>query len=104
MSTGIDVFSRHFANYKEQYVVIGGTACEMLLSEEALDFRLTRDIDMVLIVEALTSEFATAFWEFIDKGGRGGGKPSMAQAGGTDPSGIEAALSKALEIVKNQII
>ena len=37
-------------------------------------------------------------------GGRGGGKPSMAQAGGTDPSGIEAALSKALEIVKNQII
>ena len=69
MSTGIDVFSRHFANYKEQYVVIGGTACEMLLSEEALDFRLTRDIDMVLIVEALTSDFAAAFWEFIDKGG-----------------------------------
>ena len=69
MSTGIDVFSRHFANYKEQYVVIGGTACEMLLSEEALDFRLTRDIDIVLIAEALTNEFAAAFWEFIDKGG-----------------------------------
>ena len=69
MATGIDVFSRHFANYKDQYVVIGGTACEMLLSEEALDFRLTRDIDMVLIVEALTSEFAAAFWEFIEKGG-----------------------------------
>ena len=69
MSAGIDVFSRFFAKYKEQYVVIGGTACEMLLSEEALDFRLTRDIDMVLIVEALTNEFAEAFWEFIDKGG-----------------------------------
>lgn len=69
MSTGIDVFSRHFAEYKEQYVVIGGTACEMLLSEEALDFRLTRDIDMVLIVEALSNEFAAAFWDFIAKGG-----------------------------------
>lgn len=37
MSTGIEVFSRHFANYKDQYVVIGGTACEMLLSEETLE-------------------------------------------------------------------
>lgn len=69
MSTGIDVFSKHFAEYKEQYVIIGGTACEMLLSEEALDFRLTRDIDMVLIIEALTTDFVEAFWNFIDEGG-----------------------------------
>lgn len=41
----------------------------MLLSEEELDFRATRDIDMVLIVEALTSEFADAFWSFIRNGG-----------------------------------
>ena len=37
-------------------------------------------------------------------GGRGGGKPQMAQAGGTEPGGIESALSKAQEIVKNQIV
>jgi len=36
-------------------------------------------------------------------GGRGGGKPQMAQAGGTDESGIEAALAKAVEIAKEQI-
>ncbi|MBM6775322.1 alanine--tRNA ligase [Olsenella profusa] len=30
-------------------------------------------------------------------GGRGGGRPNMAQAGGTDPSGIEAALDAARE-------
>ena len=36
-------------------------------------------------------------------GGRGGGRPNMAQAGGTDVSGIEGALSKAVEIVKSQI-
>ena len=69
MSTGIDVFSRHFEKYKNQYVVIGGTACELLLSDAALDFRLTRDIDMVLVVEAMTDEFAKAFWEFIADGG-----------------------------------
>lgn len=36
-------------------------------------------------------------------GGRGGGKPQMAQAGGTDAGAIEKALEKAKEIVKNQI-
>jgi alanyl-tRNA synthetase len=32
-------------------------------------------------------------------GGRGGGRPNMAQAGGRDASGIEAALSAAREIL-----
>ncbi|MCQ2400995.1 MAG: alanine--tRNA ligase [Lachnospiraceae bacterium] len=36
-------------------------------------------------------------------GGRGGGKPQMAQAGGTDAGNIEAALEKAKEIAKSQI-
>ena len=69
MAIGIEVFRKHFENFQEQYVVIGGTACELLLSDEALDFRQTRDIDMVLIVEALTKEFVEAFWDFIGKGG-----------------------------------
>jgi len=36
-------------------------------------------------------------------GGRGGGKPQMAQAGGSDAGKIEEALKKAVEIVKEQI-
>ena len=36
-------------------------------------------------------------------GGRGGGKPNMAQAGGTDARGIEEALAKAREIIKAQL-
>ena len=32
-------------------------------------------------------------------GGRGGGKPEMAQAGGGDPSKLDAALSRAYELV-----
>jgi alanyl-tRNA synthetase len=36
-------------------------------------------------------------------GGKGGGRPNMAQAGGTDPEGVEKALEKALEIIRSQI-
>lgn len=35
-------------------------------------------------------------------GGGGGGRPGMAQAGGKDPAGIDAALKKAVEVVKEQ--
>ena len=32
-------------------------------------------------------------------GGRGGGKPELAQAGGPDPSGIDKALEKLIELI-----
>ena len=69
MTSGIEEFSEHFKNYVDQYVVIGGMACDLLLNDAGLDFRVTKDLDMVLIVEAMTEEFAAAFWNFIDNGG-----------------------------------
>lgn len=39
------------------------------MTDAGLDFRQTVDIDMVLTVEALTTEFTNAFWAFIDQGG-----------------------------------
>ena len=32
-------------------------------------------------------------------GGSGGGKPDMAQAGGSDPAGIDRALGRVVELV-----
>lgn len=39
------------------------------MEAEELPFRATKDIDMVLIVEALTSEFGEAFWKFVQDAG-----------------------------------
>ena len=36
-------------------------------------------------------------------GGGGGGRPNMAQAGGKNPAGVDAALAKVKEIVEEQI-
>lgn len=82
MVSGIDIFREHFSNFKDQYTVIGGFACDLLMTDAGLDFRQTVDIDMVLTVEALTTEFAKAFWAFIDQGGyqarqRSNGKPEF---------------------------
>ncbi len=36
-------------------------------------------------------------------GGGGGGRPDMAQAGGKDPSGLESALERAVEVIREQL-
>jgi hypothetical protein len=69
MALGIDVFRDYFSEYQNQYILIGGAACDLVLGEAGASFRPTKDIDMVLIVEGLTTEFAKAFWQFIDDGG-----------------------------------
>lgn len=82
MVNGIEIFRKHFIDFKEQYTIIGGFACDLLMTDAGLDFRQTVDIDMVLTVEELTTEFANAFWEFIGQGGyqarqRSNGKPEF---------------------------
>lgn len=69
MVNGIRDFKDWFAGFEEQYAIIDGTACDMLMSEGGLEFRATRDIDMVLIVEHLTREFGTRFWEYVKEAG-----------------------------------
>lgn len=61
MVKGLDTFQKYFADYEEQYVLIGGAACDILFESNEVNFRATRDLDMVLIVEALTPEFGENF-------------------------------------------
>lgn len=66
---GLEMFTAWFADYKDQYVLIGGTAAAIALNHEGLPFRSTKDLDIVLHLEALTPEFAETFWGFIKTGG-----------------------------------
>ena len=50
MVKGLDTFRRYFADYEEQYVLIGGAACDILFESNEVNFRATRDLDMVLIM------------------------------------------------------
>lgn len=69
MVVGLDRFKKHFAPYANQYVLIGGTACSIIMEESGLDFRSTKDLDIVLYVEALDANFVEAFWQFVQEGG-----------------------------------
>ena len=66
---GIDKFRERFAGHEGEYVLIGGSACDLLFGEAGQDFRATKDLDLVLLVEALTPGFGRAFWDFVREGG-----------------------------------
>ncbi len=68
MVKGLDKFREFFIGFEEQYVLIGGAACDILFSSNQGQFRATRDLDMVLIIETLTEEFGKRIWEFIKSG------------------------------------
>lgn len=65
MVKGMNKFKEYFGMFSEQYTFIGGVACDLLMDNAGLDFRATKDLDMVLIFEALTKEFGNRFWDFI---------------------------------------
>ncbi|MBQ9329276.1 MAG: hypothetical protein IJ225_12190 [Solobacterium sp.] len=69
MVRGIESFREWFRGYEEQYAIIGGTACDLLMTEEGLDFRATKDIDLVLIIESVDASFGSRFWEYVTAAG-----------------------------------
>jgi hypothetical protein len=69
MVKGLDTFKEYFAGFSDRYVLIGGTAATIAMSELGAEFRATKDLDIVLCVEALDKEFAVRFWDFIKAGG-----------------------------------
>ena len=81
MVKGLDKFREYFKEFTGQYVLIGGAACDISF-HQGENFRATRDLDIVLIVEAQTKEFGERFWKFINDGGyqhraRSSGKPQF---------------------------
>ncbi len=68
MVIGLDIFREYFEQYPDNYVIIGGAACDVIINEAGFTPRATKDIDVILIVEVLNADFVIRFWEFIQKG------------------------------------
>jgi hypothetical protein len=69
MVRGLDRFREHFAGFSDRYVLIGGTAATVTMEEAGLEFRATKDLDILLVVEALDTSFGDRMWQFVKQGG-----------------------------------
>lgn len=68
MVNGLMRWREYFSKDKEKYVLIGGAACNLLEEELEMPARATKDLDLVLVVEALTPDFGMRLWNFIEEG------------------------------------
>ena len=66
---GLGKFREAFEAYSENYVIIGGTACDITMTGTVMRPRATHDIDMIVVVEKMTADFSEHFWQFIREGG-----------------------------------
>ncbi|RTZ02725.1 hypothetical protein EKL98_12755 [Flavobacterium bomense] len=71
MVRGLETFREHFKDFTDNYIIIGGTACDIIIENVGLTPRATKDIDIILVIEALSPEFVAHFWEFIKQGNYG---------------------------------
>ena len=69
MVRGLDRFRERFKGLGDRYLLIGGTACDLIMNDAGLQFRATKDLDIVLCVESFDAAFAKAFWAFVKDGG-----------------------------------
>jgi len=102
MVFGLESFKTWFKGYDNQFVIIGGTACDLLMNAEGIDFRATKDIDMVLIVESLTADFGHRFWEYVKEGGyqhksKSSGEGVYVRHGASSVNATEAAILKMIK-------
>ena len=66
---GIERIREYLGEYKGNYVIIGGTATNINLEDAALEGRVTHDIDMIMVCEAITPDYLARFWEMIRAAG-----------------------------------
>ena len=68
MVRGLDKLKEYFKDYPDNFIIIGGTACDIIIDEAGFTPRATKDIDIILVVEALSTDFIKQFWQFINDG------------------------------------
>lgn len=66
---GLRKFADFFSEYTDNYILIGGSACAVIFDEIGEDFRATKDLDVVLIIENINADFGEKLWNFIKDAG-----------------------------------
>lgn len=68
MVHGINKIKEYFSDLSDSFVVIGGTACDLLMAGEGVEFRTTKDIDIVFLFHKPSREFGDRFIRFLNDG------------------------------------
>lgn len=66
---GIERFREAMQGFEDCYVLIGGSACSLLLDQQGVEFRQTRDLDIVVLTASADVAFARRFWTFVEDAG-----------------------------------
>ncbi|MES2822930.1 MAG: hypothetical protein V4732_04965 [Pseudomonadota bacterium] len=69
MIQGLNIFRDFFTGFEDRYTLIGGVACHLSMEEAGIDFRATKDLDIVLSAEVLDADFVARFWAFVKAAG-----------------------------------
>ena len=68
MVRGLDLVRERFREFEGAFVLIGGAACHEWFAQQGVEFRATKDLDIVLIVEMVGPAFVAALRVFIAEG------------------------------------
>lgn len=79
MVKGLETFRKAMQPYKEHFVIIGGTACDIRLTGTSMIPRATDDIDIIVVIDRLTDDFVKAIWQFVKDGDYKPGKRTSKQ-------------------------
>jgi hypothetical protein len=69
MVVGLQLFRERFRSFQGSFVLIGGAACDDWFGRQRLSFRATKDLDIVLLAEAMDEEFVREMRGFVSDGG-----------------------------------
>lgn len=63
-----ETFRKAFQEFKDYYVLIGGTATSIILDAYGFESRSTKDYDMVIIDELKNKSFYETLTRFLEEG------------------------------------
>ena len=66
-TAALENFAREFADFPEDYAIIGGVACHLWFASRNTDFRRTQDMDLVLLVRTESQPFLQALLGFLER-------------------------------------